>query len=180
MTKQNDQLGRLIIPEDIAERDAIHIAIMPAIAGESLVPGMRVRIEDGKAMEGSAPDSPIIGIVDPFLAGFVYRNQKFWVCLIPNTITSLRHIWTHPQIDKEEVSSGEEKCILEKMVSSCGLENIQELVNAAHCVKTVGHYTFNTTFYAEISEDDWGVFWRYYEKVTGQVRGDHTNFSCTC
>ena len=87
-------LGKLI--EGVAFRDAIHIAVYPAIAGEDLEPGERVGFLDDGLMYCHADDSKNIGIVDPFLHQGVGEGYKFWLCLFPNTVTSLRHVWTHP------------------------------------------------------------------------------------
>jgi hypothetical protein len=37
-----------------------------------------------------------VGIVDPFLEFPTQPDDKFWLFLYPNTITGLRHVWTHP------------------------------------------------------------------------------------
>lgn len=74
-------------------RDAIHFALAPIAAGVPLEPGQHVGLfSDGTAK----PTSPHIGIVDPFLRSPVERGQRFWLFLYPNTITGLRHVWTHP------------------------------------------------------------------------------------
>lgn len=94
-----DTLGTCPIPEN-SGRDAIHLAVEPAIAGQLLMAGDRVKIVDGVAVarvnNGDSDDAT--GIVDPFLVrpGFVEKGQKFWFVVLPRTITSLRHVWSHP------------------------------------------------------------------------------------
>jgi len=92
-------VGRLI--EGEAYRDALHIAVAPVEAGEYLEPGERVYIGAGgvalvQARDGFVARTPPVGVVDPFLATAVYTGQRFWLFLFPATITSLRHVWTHP------------------------------------------------------------------------------------
>lgn len=79
------------------ERDAIHVAIIPIVAGELLRPGQRVGIEDNQAVAGGK----IVGIVDPFLTDFVSKGATFWLCLLPDTVTGMRHHWEHPDFDQK-------------------------------------------------------------------------------
>mgnify|MGYP003476804670 FL=1 len=95
------QLGKLITEPQ--HRDAIHIAVAPVTAGETLKPGQPI----GFATEGDAftvvAGVHTIGIVDPFLPEkAVYKGEQFYMFLYPNTITSLRHDWTHPAFEKED------------------------------------------------------------------------------
>lgn len=76
-------LGNLATPE--AKRDAVHIAIVPMIATKELQPAEMLAN----------------GIVDPFLTKPVQVGERFWLCLFPNTVTSLRHVWTHPAFAEE-------------------------------------------------------------------------------
>lgn len=92
MEQNQPVLGRK--PDENSRRDAIHIAIAPAIAGDFLSPGQRVgQRADGKF---GADALPHIGIVDPFLPNALAPDSEFWLCLFPYSITSLRHVWTHP------------------------------------------------------------------------------------
>lgn len=84
------QVGKLIDTD--ARRDAIHVAVAPVEAGEDLQPGQHVGVVAGKATTSVAA----IGVVDPFLTEPVRAGQRFWLFLYPNTVTSLRHVWTHP------------------------------------------------------------------------------------
>lgn len=89
-----ETLGTII--ED-GGRDAIHLAVEPCIAGETLYPGQHIGIVGGSATT-SAPEK--LGIVDPFIKGFVPEGKKFWLVVYPRQITSLRHVWTHPKFDE--------------------------------------------------------------------------------
>jgi hypothetical protein len=84
-------IGKLITSD--AHRDAIHVAVAPVTAAQELQPGQHVGLRgDGRALATEHP----IGIVDPFLHERVPEGQRFWLFLYPGTITSLRHVWTHP------------------------------------------------------------------------------------
>lgn len=84
-------LGQLL--DSSAQRDAIHIAIAPVVAAEFLRVGQSIALDSaGKATgEGAA-----IGIVDPFLKMPVEPGERFWMFLLPNTVTGMRHHWSHP------------------------------------------------------------------------------------
>lgn len=85
------RIGKLL--DATAQRDAIHVAIAPVVAGMDLRPGQHIGIsDDGSFCHSKEP----IGIVDPFLCNVVKKGERFYVFLYPNTVTSLRHEWTHP------------------------------------------------------------------------------------
>ena len=88
------EVGKLIETAD-ARRDAIHVAVAPVEAAEDLEPGGHVILRVGKAVRAE-DGADAIGIVDPFLTAPVRAGQRFWLFLLPNSITSLRHVWTHP------------------------------------------------------------------------------------
>lgn len=108
MTQQyTPNLGQ--IPDESAKRDAVHIAVAPVTALHYLDPGERVRLtKDGKA-ESSPRSQEAIGIVDPYLHGPVLEGQRFWLFLFPNSVTSLRHVWTHPAFSVQLESQVEQK-----------------------------------------------------------------------
>lgn len=92
------QLGKLI--ETPQQRDAVHIAIAPVVATMKLHPGQEIGfVDDGNVRVGTV--AAPLGIVDPFLKHPVNPEQSFYMFLFPNTITSLRHNWTHPAFSQE-------------------------------------------------------------------------------
>jgi hypothetical protein len=88
-------LGNLIDADRVG-RDAIHMAIAPGVAAEELYPGQHVGFAEPGNLRRFGPGGPHVGIVDPFLRGPVPVGAGFYVCLYPNTVTSLRHVWQHP------------------------------------------------------------------------------------
>ncbi len=87
------EVGNLI--EGDAYRDAIHVAVAPVKAGQDLKAGDSVRIDkkDQTAIVCNARDR--VGVVDPFLMTTVSKGERFWLFMTPNTVTNLRHAWTH-------------------------------------------------------------------------------------
>lgn len=83
------------------KRDAIHLAVEPVKAGHTLYPGEKIGVYEGIAYGvGSLTDdgTPVKcqGIVDPFLPYNVQEGESFWFIMNPRMVTSLRHVWDHP------------------------------------------------------------------------------------
>lgn len=84
-------LGQLITTPQ--QRDAIHVAVAPVIAAESMEPGQHVQLNnEGRGCSGKEP----IGVVDPYLRHDVMPGEQFWLFLYPKTVTNLHHQWDHP------------------------------------------------------------------------------------
>lgn len=92
-------------PAADARRDAVHIAVAPVVAGGLLFAGDHV----GPDLNGTfhCVGSGCIGVVDPFLLEPVQYGERFWLFLYPNTVTSLRHVWTHDAF-KPKIPEGKE------------------------------------------------------------------------
>lgn len=112
-------VGKLIENGD-RRRDAIHVAIAPVMAAETLFPGQPIGFTDDASLlpDGIAapgphellagvdwPDGPV-GVVDPYLHVPVQAGHRFWMFVMPNTVTSLRHVWTHPAFVAKEAVRG--------------------------------------------------------------------------
>jgi hypothetical protein len=77
-------------PPADAKRDAIHVAVYPAVnvGKEPLQPGEWMKD----------------GVVDPFLAAPVMPGERYWLFLYPGSISSLRHVWSHKNFGDEKES----------------------------------------------------------------------------
>ncbi len=98
-----------IVDDPHPKRDAVHIAVAPVVAGQMLAPGVRVRLDSTTkvAIHSIGNDPTCVGIVDPFLQNYVHEGQTFWLFLLPNTITGLRHMWSHPAFSTSILPSKE-------------------------------------------------------------------------
>jgi len=186
------KLGQLIIDEQY--RDAVHIAVAPVIAGETLKPGQRIGFTDnGDAYTVVANPRKVIGIVDPFLfEKAVYEGDRFYMFLLPNTITSLRHEWTHPAFEAEDALASmeptlhklkgavEEERWVTEWADSIG-SDYHEVMEAAEDWIQSGEYLCRGGTFEGISVPD--EFWDKYEairrtKVSDRDRGSF--FTCSC
>jgi hypothetical protein len=79
-------------------RDAIHLAVEPVVAGAPLNPGQKIVQIDGVAYPDGADGKRAVGIVDPFVPRQVQEGERFWLVVFPRVISSLRHVWTHPEV----------------------------------------------------------------------------------
>lgn len=182
-------IGQLIEYEQ--HRDAIHIAVTPVICGaEELIPGQRIGfIEPGNTERVGSHAEHRIGIVDPFLTRNVFLGQRFWMFLLPNTITSLRHDWTHPAFEASAVPGRPISA------SEVWLRNLADSVEITYSRLMRGA----EDWLASKRNGEWGEyitggsemegtmvpdeFWNHYENVTGKkVAEEHRGsfFSCSC
>lgn len=191
MSKAQDTIGKIHSAEQ--ERDAVHIALCSAVAGETLQPGQHVgfyaehmaRNVVTDKLDGKFPATGLLGIVDPFLTQPVLTGQHFWLFLYPNTITDLRHEWTHPALETPgrvylpAGCSPSEKWIRE-YASGLGI-TYHDLMDGAHEHVEYGGYLSRGGTLEGVSTS--AEFWEHYEVVTGDTVPDDKKdnfFSCSC
>lgn len=179
-----ETLGTII--DENQKRDAIHLAVMPVLAGEDLLPGEHISISKGKAfreIEGQG-----IGIVDPFLTHRIELNQHFWCVIYPRKITSLRHVWSHPAFDEEVVALPQKKITYED-ISKKWIEDYAASIGLGYSTLMDGAKNY-------LDYDDYlslggllegesvpAEFWTHYAVVTGKdipSNKRHSFFSCSC
>lgn len=97
---ENVKLGQIL--RDETHRDAVHVAIVPVTAAQELRPGNHVVLRESDGRACFADEGKGVGIADPFLlVKRILPGERFYLCLYPNTVTSLRHQWTHPAFEEE-------------------------------------------------------------------------------
>ena len=132
-TKMSDlNIGKLI--EEDQKKDAIHIAVLPVVALEKLNPGQPIAINkhivNGVEFYGASSIGKSLGIIDPFLKEPVNAGQKCWMFMYPNTITSLKHDWTHPDIEADS-----DQKALEAFAAKLGISYEQLVTLGKHSVE---------------------------------------------
>lgn len=183
------ELGKLITDAN-EQRDAIHIAVVPVVALQALDPGEHICLVDGSNELVCSTDGDHIGIVDPFLDNSVRAGERFWMFLLPNTITSLRHDWTHPAFKPTAAQAIANMNPSERWIrdfaARVGLGYETLLDGAADWVRSqergnYGEYLcFGGLLEGECVPDE---FWPHYEIVSGRaVKDEHRGsfFTCSC
>lgn len=179
----------MLIPED-AGRDAIHLATEPVIAGEKLHAGQHIGfLEDGTV--GTAAKE-LLGIVDPFLTAPLFPGNRFWLVVYPRTITSLRHVWTHPAFEAASVSISApktDKTFSEEWMKRWAVAHMSSdywgddgvvspetayglAIDAGHRMSVGPHEDARDHI-----DSEW---WDHWEAITGEKGQRDEYFSCSC
>jgi hypothetical protein len=179
-------------PED--GRDAVHIALAPVTAADRLYPGQHIGFRKGNEMVGVS-DQPL-GIVDPFLPSFVETGERFWMFLYPNTISGLRHVWTHPSFMPEtpQYTKEESEKWLREFCRTADCPSYEVVIAAAvgdpvspvdgykeEAYENDGDYLFFSGRDAHSSIPS--EFWDHVQNLTGKEIPSYKRakaFSCSC
>lgn len=191
-----ETLGKII--DGTQKRDAIHLAVEPVIAGQDLLPGDHVKLEDGFAFDCGVGCAQSVGIVDPFIEKHIKKGERFWLVIYPRVITSLRHVWTHPDF-KDEIEEGknsEAYKLAENWMRDFAREvnlDYEILIKAASGQEIVenGYISafaeIDSEFFHFHSMDAYGdippEFWDHMEILTGKKFDKDsrpTSFNCSC
>lgn len=190
-----ETLGTII---ESGGRDAIHLAVEPVIAGMGLMPGQDIGIRDGEAfkyMVNEKTPVKLVGIVDPFLKEPVLKGQMFWLIVYPRQITSLRHVWEHPDFAEKKLPITPESTLTEKEISEQWIKGFAERIQqhperlmlaAETWINSEGDgrwpkYTYDNSETYKDYYNEFPEFWEHYEIVTGRApRSAETFFTCSC
>ena len=183
-TRQTE-LGSLI-GDDEQRRDAIHVAIYPAIASSTLSPGDPVSVIDGLAHRCVRRRSH--GIVDPFLAAAVTQGQRFWVMLHPGSISGLRHAWSHPNIEdeaeREAAGNVAPEAVIRRAAEKLGASTDEILYLTRIAIDEGNEYVVLAhDLHASLDAEEMDEYLRAFCRVTGtpanEVKGIR-HFLCAC
>jgi len=179
-----ETLGTII--DETGKRDAIHLAVEPCIAGEKLHPGQHIGITDGVGMSTGKK----LGIVDPFLSKPVFEGERFWLVVYPRVITSLRHVWSHPEFPEEIIGTiaelpNDEVSKSKRWIEGFAAEIEQtynRLMAAAEQWVNYQDYTYDNSESYKEHWDKFPEFWKHYEIVTGKTVTveKESFFTCSC
>lgn len=187
-------IGKLI--EGAADRDAIHVAIHPAICKNQVRPGTSVAIEkvdrQGLAVVYPSIFGDRVGIVDPFLTETVPADTPFWLFLLPKTVTSLRHHWTHPEFPDPKPDAADPRDAPSE--SEAWLRDFADNANMSYkqLLESADEYVSTGDFFRQYGGQEaqnWmegreREFWMHYQILTGrrvpEEMTSHNYFSCSC
>lgn len=188
-----ETLGTIISENE--RRDAIHLAVENVVAGAALQAGDHIGLRDGKAYDVDLVEVKALGIVDPFLERSVKAGERFWLVVYPRQITSLRHVWEHPDFP----ASGETAPAITKTEAEAWLRNFCDSVDCPGYDSVIS--ALNGTLDGTDDYGRWGYideeyfhfsgrdahsdippeFWQNAEIVLGRSLPYHPPyFSCSC
>lgn len=176
------QVGKLIT--DDAFRDAVHVAIAPVVAVEPMNPGQAIGFVTDGDTEHVGVVARTVGIVDPYLKQQIKKGDRFYMWLFPNTVTSLRHQWTHPAFPMAEAVNVQAKAEAVAWISHFADNNglsYDELIEAAERWVQYEDYLCEGGRYEGCYVPD--EFWNHYEHATGKIVPNSKRdsfFSCSC
>lgn len=94
MINKKNLLGKA--PQELGDKDAIHVAIVAVRAGSLIKPGQRCGMNEHNEAE---PDDKGVGVADPFRKSNILTGQTFWLLLNQDAVPNVRHVWEHPSVD---------------------------------------------------------------------------------
>lgn len=178
-------LGKLIEAHADVKRDAIHVAVIPVVAGETLNPGSHISIINGcTAVKRGQP----LAIVDPFMQDTLESGDRFFAYLYPCTTVGMRHVWQHPDIDPE----AQERTIIDTIAEKCGISRQLLIEHAYDHLQEDAEVTIHmgdNEGYIDVTSDEWDEFWpelyrhEGLEPYTARFNGDEPDrlpFRCAC
>lgn len=183
-------LGNKIDPSEHPLRDAVHVAIIPVIAGESLYAGAYFKLAYGSttsALMCGYGQQDAIGVIDPFLGNMVHikKGDKCWGMLFPDSVTGMRHHWKHTTIDNVEKPKDEHELWIRRFCDEWNFDYNELIANATSTddwryVVARGKDLHSAR---ELGGDE-DLFWEHLEALTDRKfdreHREEMGWSCSC
>lgn len=187
-----------ILKED-QPRDAIHIAVACVVAGEKLLPSQPIGF--GAVYGDEQPSNTVlaceramsVGIVDPFLINRIEKGERFYMFLHPNTITSLRHNWSHPAFNDDHRNHQDVASSKEWLMDYCSGHDCPDYDTIIAAAEGKDVSNGDAYYSAYIDGDYFHVggqdahgsippeFWDHVEIIIGRKLPNRpSSFSCSC
>ncbi len=176
-------LGRLITTPQ--NRDAIHVAVAPMIAFERMHAGQHIGLVEGSQTHATT-HTKSIGIVDPYLRSPVPRGATFWMFLYPQTVTGLRHDWSHPAFTESAIAghvASDSRSPAQEWVKTyalnLGLTYNEIMEGAADWVNGGEYLNKGGLLEGQYLNQE---FWTHYQVLKGTVPEEKKQsfFTCSC
>lgn len=94
MINKKNLLGKT--PEELGDKDAIHVAIVAVRAAKLIKPGEKCSMNENRE---AIPSEKGVGVADPFRKENILRGQVFWLLMNQDSVPNVQHVWEHPKVD---------------------------------------------------------------------------------
>lgn len=96
MINKKNVLGKT--PDELGDKDAIHVAIVSVRAAKPISPSSKVNLNSDREAVATSSDD-FAGVADPWRSKPIYRGDWFWLLLGQDAVPNVQHTWDHPQVD---------------------------------------------------------------------------------
>lgn len=174
------------------QKDAVHMAIVPVIAGEYIAPGSKVALvidttDQVENAECAVRTVKPIGVLDPFLEQGANKGDRCWLFLYPGTVTGMRHEWRHPAFKdttQEQADKSESVAWLRDFADKWNFDYDDMIENAQQHEGYIVAGGIDLHSRGELDAGDEENFWYHIEVLTGfKATPDHREsfgWSCSC
>lgn len=164
MINRKNFLGRT--PEELALKDAVHVAIVSVRAACFISPGTKCTINEfGEAVAGNGP-----GIANPWHKGDINRGDYFWLLLNPTELETVQHTWSHNKFEfNKPTREPQLNSILEEYANEFGV-SYQQLMDAIRKVVDSGRSVIHPGGKTEeeldmLNDDIYDLWYEWAEEV---------------
>jgi hypothetical protein len=131
MINKKNLLGKT--PDELGDKDAIHVAIVSVRAGSSIKPGQKCGLNKDRE---AVADSKGVGVADPFRKKTILRGESFWLLLNQDAVPNVRHEWEHPDVDFSAPTVEVKKnSVIQEAADVFGVTYEQVMAACAHVVE---------------------------------------------